>query len=95
MADNRLCQGQAAGDNRTQILARRQAKLHVDIGEAEIGVEQQHAAARANQSMRQRDGQPGFTHPALAGGDRDESRRFNGHGVRFRAASAARPGGKG
>ena len=45
MVQRRVGQRGAAGDDAAQVLPRRQAELDVDIGEAEIGVEQQHAAA--------------------------------------------------
>ena len=75
-----LRQRHAAGDDVAQVARRRQAKLHIDVGQAEIGVEQQHAAALARQDMRQGDGEPGLADAALAGGDGDAARLRHGTG---------------
>ena len=54
-------------------MARQQTELDVDVGEAEIAVEQQHPLAGPRQGMRQGDGEPGLADPALAGGDRQNA----------------------
>ena len=56
-----------------QVARRRQAELDVDIGQAEIGIEQQHPPAGPGQRVRQRDGEPGLADAALAGGDGDDA----------------------
>jgi hypothetical protein len=49
-----------------------QSKLHVDIGQPDITVEQQDAASGARYKMRQCSREPGFPYAALAGGNGDE-----------------------
>lgn len=53
-------------DHGSQIRARHQAELDVDIGEAEIAVEQQDAFLQPCQGLGQRDGEPGLPDTALA-----------------------------
>src|SRR5690348_1196411 len=54
---------------------RLQSELHIDIGEAEIAVEQQRAAPGLRQGMRQRNREPGFADAAFPGSDRDDVAR--------------------
>ncbi len=72
LARHRLLERDLAGEDAGEIAARRAAELHIDIGEAEIAVEQQRLAPGQRQRMRQRDREPGLADPALAGGDGDD-----------------------
>ena len=86
------CVGQrgAADDEAAQVLPRHQAELDVDIGETEVGVEQQHATPLSRQRVRQGDGEPGLADAALSRGDGDGPRlRHVGTPVSRRAASHA------
>src|SRR5690606_38768212 len=67
-----------------EIDLRRQAELDVDVGEAEIAVEQQHAPAGLRQRMGEGDRQPGLADAALA--------RGHGNGV-GRTGTSRRDGG--
>ncbi len=72
------CERDLAGEHAGEIAARRAAELDVDIGEAEIAVEQQRLAPGERQRVRERDREPGLADPALAGGDGDDVVRFSG-----------------
>ena len=80
----------AADDEAAQVLTRRQAELDVDIGETEVGVEQQHATPLSRERVRQGDGEPGLSDAALARGDGDgPDFGHEGNPVSRRAASHA------
>ncbi len=71
---HRLGQSHAAGHDRQKIAARRDAELDVDIGEAEIAVEQQNAGrdGGGGEALRQGDRQEGLSDAAFPGCDGDE-----------------------
>ena len=62
----------AAGEQAGHVAAGGEAELDVDVGEAQIRIEQQHAAALAGQSLGEADGEPGFADAAFARGDRHQ-----------------------
>src|SRR5260221_126284 len=55
-----------SGDDAAEVAPRRDAKLNVDIGEAEIAVEQQGPVTGLGQGMRQGDREPGLADAAFA-----------------------------
>ncbi|MEZ5863421.1 MAG: hypothetical protein R3D25_04865 [Geminicoccaceae bacterium] len=54
-----------AGDRPAEADRLVEAELHVDIGEAEIGVDQEHATPQMGERMGQRDREEGLADPAL------------------------------
>ncbi len=67
-----LAQRQPAGDDAAEVAAGHQAELHVDVGQPEIAVEQQRAAAPHGQRVGQRDREEGLADTALARGNGDD-----------------------
>src|SRR6185312_14359775 len=60
------------GDDMSELAVRGDAELHIDIGKAEIAVEQQDAAPGLGQRVGEGDRKPGLSDPALARSDRDD-----------------------
>jgi hypothetical protein len=66
-----------ASNNGGKIGLWRDAQLNVDIGQAKVAIDQQHAAARLGQRRGQRNGYECLAHTALATGNRDDGSRRN------------------
>src|SRR5580658_1467490 len=67
-----LCQRGVPRDDAAEIALGREAELHVDIGEAEIAVEEQRLASGLRQGMREGDREPGLADAAFARRDSDD-----------------------
>ena len=76
----RLRQRQPAGQHAAQVVARHQAQLHVDVGEAQVAVEQQGSPAEPGQRVRQSDREPGLADAALARCYGDDAARLRPSG---------------
>ncbi len=64
--DDDLLQAAPSRQHRGQVLARRQAELDVDVGEAEVAIDEQHGPAPCGQALRQGNRQPRLADAALA-----------------------------
>jgi hypothetical protein len=72
---NRVFEFDPARDNRGEIRFGSDAELHVDVGEPEVTVNQQGAAAHLGEAGGEGGGEPGLPDPALARGDRNDGSR--------------------
>ena len=54
---------------------RSKPEQHVNVGQAEIRIKQHDPFARKGKATRKVDGQVGFTHTTLTGGDGDDKRQ--------------------
>ncbi len=85
---DRLRHRRLSGDDAAEVASRRHAELNVDIGEAEIAVEQQGPVTGLGQGMRQGDRKPSLADAALAGSDGDDVALAQG-GIRCRAGGGS------
>ncbi len=84
---DRLAERATAEQDARQVEPRAEAELDVDVGEAEVAVEQQDALAAPGECLGEADREPGLADPALAGGDREAPAHFD------RPAASACAGG--
>ena len=71
MVEHRLIEGQLAADDATQVLFRHQAQLDIQVGQAQIAVEQQGSGLGLGQGVGQGYGKPRLADAALARRDGD------------------------